>query len=284
MKSVLPGSPWSDMPGFAEIYAAAREAFPGVKLGGGMATYFTELNRKRPPAGLLDYVTHTTCPNVHAADDRSVMETLETLPYLIQSTRSFMGETIGYRIGPSQLGCRENPYGKSTTPNPEGSRVCLSRVDPRQRGLFNAAWILGYVAACARGGVEAVALGAPTGPFGYIERSGEQGGVYPAFHVMAGLAPLSGLPLCEIGLSGHGAVEAVAVRDGGKTLLWVANLTKDIQTVMLPSSSLSIAILDETTVDRMAADAATGLRELLQPVSTPTVELNAYAVACCEMS
>ena len=30
----------------------------------------------RPPA-LLDYVTHTTCPIVHAADDRSVMETIE---------------------------------------------------------------------------------------------------------------------------------------------------------------------------------------------------------------
>ena len=91
MKSVLPGSPWPVMPSFQEIYGAARDAFPGVKLGGGMATYFTELNRKRPPANLLDYVTHTTCPNVHAADDRSVMETLETLPYIIQSTRAFMG-------------------------------------------------------------------------------------------------------------------------------------------------------------------------------------------------
>ena len=55
------------MPTFEEIYAAARRRFPGVTLGGGMAAYFTELNRKRPPTGALDYVTFTTCPNVHAA-------------------------------------------------------------------------------------------------------------------------------------------------------------------------------------------------------------------------
>ena len=81
-----------------------------------------------------------------------------------------MGATLAYRIGPSQIGCRENPYGKSTAPNPDNARVCLSEIDPRQRGLFNAAWTLAYVAACARGGIEAVALGAPTGPFGHIYR------------------------------------------------------------------------------------------------------------------
>ena len=166
-----------------------------------MATYFTELNRKRPPAALLDYVTNTTCPAVHAADDRSVMETMEALPYQILSTRAFMGATP-YRIGPSQLACRENPYGKATTPNPDNGRVCLSRIDPRQRGMFNAAWTLAYIATFARGGIEAIALGAPTGPFGYIYRptdfaqpyfdDAEGQTVYPAFHVLAGLAPAFG--------------------------------------------------------------------------------------------
>ena len=59
-----------------------------------MAAYFTELNRKRPPTGALDYVTFTTCPNVHAADDVSVMETLQALPHMIRSTRAFMGEGL----------------------------------------------------------------------------------------------------------------------------------------------------------------------------------------------
>jgi len=32
------------------------------------------------PVSRLDFVHNTTCPIVHAADDRSVMETLEALP------------------------------------------------------------------------------------------------------------------------------------------------------------------------------------------------------------
>src|SRR3546814_12313933 len=83
---------------------------------------------------LLDYVTHTTCSAVHAPDDRSVMETLESLQYVIRSTRGFIGDAP-YRVGPSAIGCRDNPYGQATSPNPDNGRVCLSRSDPRQRGL-----------------------------------------------------------------------------------------------------------------------------------------------------
>jgi D-apionolactonase len=283
MKSVLPGSPWPAMPSFEDIYAAAREAFPGVKLGGGMATYFTELNRKRPPADLLDYVTHTTCPNVHASDDRSVMETLECLPYQIQSTRAFMGEALAYRIGPSQLACRENPYGKSTTPNPMGGRVCLSRFDPRQRGLFDAAWSLGYLAACARGGLEAVALGAPTGPFGHFDRSMERESVYPSFHVLAGLAPLSGKPLCEVELSREGAIDAIAICDGGKTVLWIVNLTSEPRTVVLPGGTYSAAVLDESAVDAGATHPYKPMQERCAPVEAAALDLDAYAVAYVEL-
>jgi hypothetical protein len=292
MKSVLPGSSWPAMPSFQEIYAAARDAFPGVTLGGGMVTYFTELNRKRPPAALLDYVTHTTCPNVHAPDDRSVMETLEALPYQIQSTRAFMGAQIPYRIGPSQLGCRENPYGKATAPNPDNGRVCLSRIDPRQRGLFNAAWIVGYVAALARGGIEAVALGAPMGPFGHIYRRTDfaqpyfdtlaQEAVYPSFHVIAGLARLSGKPLREVALSQDGAIEAIAVADGEETVLWIANLSAGPRKVTLPSGVRTVALLDEITFGPATAG-ADALRKLRAPANEQSLDLDAYAVACCEI-
>ncbi|HEY7382814.1 MAG TPA: hypothetical protein VH743_04015, partial [Beijerinckiaceae bacterium] len=249
-------------------------------------------NRKRPPAALLDYVTHTTCPNVHAPDDRSVMETLEALPYQIRSTRAFMGTQIPYRIGPSQLGCRENPYGKATAPNPDNARVCLSRIDPRQRGLFNAAWIVGYVAAFARGGVEAVALGAPTGPFGHIYRRTDfsqpyfdtlaQEAVYPSFHVLAGLASLSGKPLRELALSADGTIEAIAATDGGNTILWIANLTAEARRVALPSAVRSVALLDETTFGLATTD-ADALQKLRAPAKDRLLDLGAYAVACCEI-
>ena len=150
-QSTPPGSKWPDCPPLEDIYAAARAAFPGVTLGGGMFSYFTELNRKRPPVGLLDFVTHATNPIVHAADDDSVMETLEALPHITRSTRAIIG-ALPYRIGPSSIAMRQNPYGSRTIPNPRGERVAMADDDPRQRGRFAAAWTAGYAAAIAPAG------------------------------------------------------------------------------------------------------------------------------------
>lgn len=290
MKSVQPDAPWPEMPSFEETYAAARRAFPDARLGGGMAAYFTELNRKRPPAAPLDYVTFTTCPNVHACDDVSVMETLESLPHLIRSTRAFMDGVAEIRIGPSQLGCRENAYGKTTAPNAANGRVCLSRIDPRQRGLFNAAWCLGYVAACAQESVDAVALGAPSGPFGYIHRPAdfvqpwydEQRGAltYPAFHVLAGLSRLGGAPLLRVeGAGGHG-IAALAVRQGAGTVLWLANLGTDPRTVELAGASggMRASLLSADAFEQAAAD-PDFLDSVAAETSGPAVTLDAYAVA-----
>ena len=49
LKCTLPGSPWPPCPPAVELYRAARRAFPDARVGGGMFSYFTELNRKRPP-------------------------------------------------------------------------------------------------------------------------------------------------------------------------------------------------------------------------------------------
>jgi len=141
LKSFQPGAkrPWG--PTYEEMAAAARKEFPGTPLGGGMLSFFTELNRKRPPTGLFDFITHTVCPIVHAADDVSVMETLESLPSIFASAKAMIG-TAPYHIGPSSIPCRDNPYGAAVAANPDNGRVCLSDADPRQRGLFAAAWSL----------------------------------------------------------------------------------------------------------------------------------------------
>ncbi|WP_292590877.1 hypothetical protein [Mesorhizobium sp.] len=289
MKSVQPGAPWRAMPTFEQNYSAARRAFPRVPLGGGMAAYFTELNRKRPPTGALDYATFTTCPNVHAADDVSVMETLQAIPHLIRSTRAFMGDRLPLRIGPSQLGCRENPYGKSTAPNEANGRVCLSRIDPRQRGLFNAAWTVGYFAACARERIEAVAFGDFTGPFGYIYRKADfvqpwfdqQDGrmVYPAFHVMAGLSKLNGATLLSVGTSGADSIAAIAAEKDGRTTLWLSNLTAKKQSVQLLDTPISarIALLAADQFERAAADP--NFMESSGGQLDEFISLDAYAVA-----
>jgi D-apionolactonase len=292
LKCTLPGSIWPPCPPAEAIYAAAREAFPDTAIGGGMFSYFTELNRKRPPAAALDFVVHTTCPIVHAADDTSVMETLEALPHIIKSTRSFIAGKP-YRVGPSAIGARDNPYGASAAPNPENGRRALVTMDPRQRGLFAAAWYLGYFAHMARGAVDAVCLAAPVGEFGlaYVQAAWPQpwfdeagAKVYPAWHVLRGLAAAAGALRLETTLSDGSAVQAVASRADDGVVLWLANLTGEPQTVTvdgLPQSDGRITRLD---LDSFVAATTSPERwaETATPAPLAAVELAPYAVARLE--
>jgi len=289
LKSWQPGAKRPERPTVEEVSKATRAAFPDVRLGGGMLSYFTELNRKRPKAEFVDFVTHTTCSIVHAADDRSVMETLETLPSIIASTRAMIGEKP-YRIGPSVIASRDNPYGKGTLDNPANKRVCLTDRDPRQRGLFGAAWTLGYIAACAKGGLEAVAVGAATGPFGFIHRFAEHTqpyfdsidgpAVYPAFHVMAGLAKGCGRQLVEASVLPPGRVAALAWREADRCVLWLANLTPDPQTVHVIGLEEDHPRL--TRIDADGFEQAVKDPRALESIARPhagELELDAYAVA-----
>jgi hypothetical protein len=257
LKATLPGSAGPKVPPLADIYKAARAAFPGVRLGGGMFSYFTELNRKRPPVELLDYVTHTNAPIVHAADDISVMETLEALPYVIDSTRSFIGKKTPYWVGPSSIAARDNPYGAATAANPNNQRICLADRDPRHRGLFGAAWTLGYMAAFARGGVEAINIAAATGPRGLLYRPTDtpqpyfddvKRGFYPLYHVIAGLAAASGKKQIAADSSAPTKVASLAYRDAAGQVVWLANLTGEKQTVQIKGfkpGPATIAAIDE---------------------------------------
>ena len=131
----------------ADLVAAARRAFPGAAIGGGVFTGFPEFNRN-PPTADADFVTHTTSAIVHAADDRSVMQTIEALPHVFSSARAHAGGRP-YRIGPSGIGLRINPAGSTTAANPQAIRLAMATADPRQDGLFGAAWTLGYAVEAA---------------------------------------------------------------------------------------------------------------------------------------
>lgn len=289
LKAVLPGTPFPPCSELVDIFPAARAAFPGVPLGGGMFSYFTELNRHRPPAELLDFVTHTTAPIVHAADDISLMETLEALPYVIHSTRQFIAGKP-YRVGPSAIPARDNPYGKASAENPDNGRVCLARMDPRQRGLVGAAWTLGYIAAFARGGLDAVTIGAPTGPAGIIARKtdypqpwfdGLAGpAVYPLYHVIAGLAAAAGDKLLEARSSNDASVVCLAHQAGVGKVLWLANLTDGEQFVAVKGLEAGgrLHLLDEQGFVSLATD-SDWLKGKGETFDGGRVRLGAYAVA-----
>lgn len=250
LKCTLPGSVWPDAPDAAGLYAAARTAFPVSRIGGGMFSYFTELNRKRPPVGTLDLVMFTTSPMVHAGDDGSVMETRQAHAAVAASVSAISGDTP-WVVGPSAIGIRDNPYGASAKDNPDNIRQAMNRNDPRQRGLLGAAWTLGYIADFATGGASAIAIGGATGPFGILSAPGndpapwyeEHGGLYPAFHVLRGLSKLKGAQMLELDLPASGRVAALAARVENGVEIWAANTGPDPVEVLV-SGSMRAAILD----------------------------------------
>jgi hypothetical protein len=252
-----------------------------------MFSYFTELNRKRPPAELLDLVTFTTSALVHAGDDRSATESLESLPAIAKSVRAFVGRTP-FQVGPSAIGMRDNPYGAAPMDNPHNIRQAMNRVDPRQRGLFAAAWALGYYAHFARGGAAAVTLGGPVGEFGlayapmpFVQPWFDEGGgrLYPVFHVVRGLARLAGRPLLDVVSSVARDVQAIGTEAPDGREVWIANLTGEDREVALGEEvSGTISILDEESFVQAAQDVA-AMDALACAFADRRLALRPYAVA-----
>ena len=288
LKSFQPNTPRPWGPSYGEMAAAARAAFPGVSLGGGMLSYFTELNRQPAPQGIFDFITHTVCPIVHSADDISVMETLETLPWIIASTRAMIGKQP-YHLGPSSIPCRDNPYGAAVAANPGNGRVCLSDMDPRQRGLFAAAWNLGLVSAAAKGKLDAISLGSVTGAQGLVYRKssyaqpgfdGSDAMVYPAYHILAGLGQARGARRIETESSASGKVATLAHQSPSGTVVWLANLTSERQSVRLSGFTNAAVIhdLNESSFAALVKDPLYLAKGGTRVKKVSSLELAPYAV------
>ncbi len=284
LKCTLPGSPWPPAPDAAEMFALAREAFPKARLGGGMFSYFTELNRKRPPVDTLDFVSFTTSALVHAGDDRSATETLQALPAIAASAKA-IAAGLPYAVGPSAIGMRDNPYGAAAKQNPQNIRQAMNWNDPRQRGLLGAAWALGYFARFATGGTTAIALGSPTGAWGAVAAPAgypqpyfdAHGGLYPVYHVLRGLARLKGAPLHHLDISADDKIQGLAATTLAGVEVWLANLTGAPVAVNLGRPAISIAHLE---VDNfVAATQNRGLLDALTPFHNTSLTFGAYGIA-----
>jgi hypothetical protein len=279
-QSTPPGSAWPECPPLADVYVSAQKAFPGIRLGGGMFSYFTELNRKPPPVGELGFVTHCTCPIVHAADDLSVMQSLEALPFITRSARAFIGDKP-YWIGPSTIGMRQNPYGSRTMENRSSERVAMASWDPRQDGLFAAAWTIGYAARTVEAKLEVLTIGGLTGPFGLLRDGSGAGQVRPVFHVASGLSSLAGKELVGCSSSRPSDILAIGVvGEQRRQTVWVANVTDRKQSVRIVSenSLWTMATLDQHSVE----PASHGSLGATTDVRDGAFEMEPFAVARLE--
>lgn len=283
LNCTLPGSEWPPAPDATALYQATRRAFGNARIGGGMFSFFTELNRKRPPLDDLDLIGFTTSAIVHAGDDQTVMENLSSLPFIASTAREIAGRKP-ISVGPSAIGMRMNPYGDAPMENLTNIRQAMNRNDPRQRGLLGAAWAVGYHARLAAE-VDFMAFGATTGAHGLLHTKEEwpqpwfdqHAGLFPQFHVVRALARLAGLPRRELTLSAPAEVQALAAETNGQTELLIANLTAGPVDVRLPQAIRHMAVLDSDTFETASTDVC--FLDKLQAVEGKSLVLSAFAVA-----
>jgi hypothetical protein len=241
---------------------------PAVLVGAGTNAYFTEINRAHPPKE-IELLCYSLNPQVHASDNRTLVENLEGLEATVESAR-LIAENIPMAVGPVTLRPRFNPY--ATGPEPETPAGELpARVDPRQMSLFGAGWTLGSLKALAKPGVRSLTYYETTGRLGVMEREKDPplhrgfpsmpGWAYPLYHVLADVGEFAGGSLLPWTCGSDLAVEGLGLTKNGRTRILLANLTEKTQKVRLAcpllKGDLRVKTMDESNV--MAAMTMAGV-------------------------
>jgi hypothetical protein len=217
--------------------AARRILPPGAPIGGGTNAYFTELNRERPDPSWLDVACYSINPQVHAFDDRSLVENLEPQGDTVRSARRFLGARP-IAVTPVTLAPRFNASLREYKPNPP---------DSRQPSLFAAAWAAASVKYLAEAGAASVTMFEATGGGGLMDVRASPA-AYPVWHVLARLAQLAPNAIVRpLTSSDPLRVAALWVTAGRGHLVLVANLTLEPQMVSLPAPGpqVTLARMDE---------------------------------------
>lgn len=281
-QSFQPGQDRPPHPSENAIASHLARQFPEARRIGGTPAYFTEFNRKRPDTSLWDGVTFATTPVVHAADDASVMETLQSLPHILSSAVALAGG-IPISVGPTGIGARLNPYGPAPSDNDPDEREGMAAQDPRQRGLCAAAWIVGYLVRIAPFGPERFGFGAPTGPFGLISTCQKfpraywndkpDGAAFPLYHVARWINAAAGGTILEA--STQNDVAKISWERNGTRFALMANLLATPQSIpTLDIAEARAILLDTSSVENLANELKPEPTTLLADIA----ELDAYAV------
>ena len=223
---------------------AALVALPSATpFGGGTDLNFAELNRSRPDVAAMDVIAFPINPQVHAADEDSMVETAEGVRAVIRTARSFAaGRPVV--VSPISLRPRFNPDEPDALDGP--AAPLPGNADPRQMSLFGACWALVTMKALAKEGAQATTWFETTGPKGVIDGDSAQparslfpahpGLVFPVYHLLRDVCEFAGAPL--LACSGDPLrAAAIAVRRDDRSAILVANLRPEPSAieVWLPS-------------------------------------------------
>jgi len=236
-----------------------KEYDQSIPVGAGTDAFFTELNRERPPVAVLDFISYSTNPQVHAFDNASLTETLAVQTVTVNSARQF-SEDKPITVSPVTFKMRWNP--NATGPAPETPPGELpAQVDERQMSLYGACWTLGSIRYLAEGQVDGITYFETTGWLGVMERENGSplpdlfqsipGGVYPMYHIFADVGEFAGADVVASTSSDRLKVDGLVLRKNGSHRILLANYTAETQAVTLSMvrGAYSKRLLDASSVE-----------------------------------
>ena len=260
------------------IELAQRELAPhGFRVGAGTNAYFAELNRERPPGGVI--ASYSINPQVHAFDDMSLFEALEAQASTVESAVQFCDRQL--IISPITLRPRFNP--NATDPAKQQEDPLSAASDPRQKTLVCAAWTAGSLARLLPlERLESITFYETSGSRGVMNselRSSNPEEIFPVYCVFEAVAGMR--QLLPVSISKPALVGAFAVKnERGDSICIVANLTGRSRKVDLraPASPLGVLGIDETNVSLLAAGRLPPLERVAASGGKVALALAPYAL------
>lgn len=217
------------------IRARLGRALVGVPFAVGTNQFFAELNRQPPATEGVDGIVYSLNPQVHAADDLSLVENLQAQAATVL-TAGRLGAGLPVSVSPVTLVGRHGPFPAGP---PEPGELPGS-VDVRHASLFGAAWTVGSVAELTRTGVGSITYYECAGPGGLLQPAAaprdhrhpvRPGEVLPVYHVFADLAELKGARVLESRSGDPLSIVVLALESGTGRHVLMANVTPHGQTV-----------------------------------------------------
>lgn len=164
------------------VLAKARKLFPGVSIGAGFQSYFTELNRNRFDYSGIDFVIYPANPQVHATDSLTIIENLPVLEDAVKSANTF-ARNKKVHVGPISIKPRFNPDAK-TADNKDQADF---RFDERQSKPITAGWALAGIKYLAEGGADSITLFETHGRAGLFS----DGHIFPVYDALLAFRKLN---------------------------------------------------------------------------------------------
>ena len=265
-------------------------------VGSGTNVFFADLNRSIPPVKVMDFISYSINPQVHAFDNLSLVETLSAQAETVKSARKFSNNKP-ISVSPITLKMRFNPNATAPEANLESGQL-PSQVDVRQMSLFGAAWTLGSLKYLCESETHSLTYYETTGWRGVMEVEfgshvpekfySLRGAVFPLYHVFADVGEFAEGQIITTSSSNPLKITGLAVKKEDHTRIIISNLSSEVQqlTVQNLSSSVHIRHLNESNVEQAMQSPEVYRSQNFQ--KQPTIngslkfELLPYALLCID--